>query len=354
MTRHSRRTFLAATAGLTSALAGCGYRHGGGDVHWSTAAPGGLFAPDQYLWTDSYLVARSRSERHYDFDANSWLDGGQLHTTYLADGASGWEFSGGSAYLTMAAGGDTVYVGTGGLRVHAVRGGGEEWEAPVDAPPVALARGGETVYAVTDEGTLHALAAANGTPRWRVDVGEGFAGTLVADESGAFAVRAGSGGGVTALGTDGGRRWEWADAAPRDDVPPTVTGGTLYLPSRSGLVALDAASGTERWRGEGGGSPRGSPEALDETVYYSTSGGVSAYDAESGDRRWEMGRPTTPPAVVGDRLVVGANGAVVGYDAGEGRRLWRESVDGGGVTATARDGTAVVVTGEGRIRAYEP
>lgn len=355
--RSSRRRVLAALAGAASALAGCGYRHGGGDLRRSTNAPTGLFSVDEYLWTASHLVARSVSGRRYDFEREVWTDGGSLDAVGLdGDGTGGWSYSGDSDFLLARAGADVVHVGTDIPAVVAVRDGEERWRSSLDAPPVALAAGGEAMYAASREGTLHALTAEAGARRWRMGTGGTFDGTLAAGADGVYVARsAGEWSGVRAYGADGSVRWTNADLEPRSgEVPPTVRDGTLYVPTASGLAALDRSGGAERWRAELYGTPRASPRVVDGTLYYTVGTRLVTREAATGERGWSASGPVTAPAVVGGRVVAGTRDGAVGYDAAAGRRRWRVPVEGGVRTAAAGDGVALVVTGESELRAYEP
>ena len=54
------------------------------------------------------------------------------------------------------------------------------------------------------------------------------------------------------------------------------------------LVAFDARTGAEEWRGETRGSQSSSPAIADGMVFVgATDGGMYAFDAESGDARWQ-------------------------------------------------------------------
>lgn len=84
----SRRRFLAAAGlGVASALAGCGYRPGGGDLAWeSSLAGGGLLGVDD-RWIlpagDRLFVLRNRSGRTYDFESETWYDAENAAVTAL-------------------------------------------------------------------------------------------------------------------------------------------------------------------------------------------------------------------------------------------------------------------------------
>jgi len=75
----SRRRFLAAAGvGLAGALAGCGYRPGGGDRAWeSSLGGGGLFGAGGRWFLpagDRLVVVRNQSGRTYDLEDDAWRD----------------------------------------------------------------------------------------------------------------------------------------------------------------------------------------------------------------------------------------------------------------------------------------
>ncbi len=115
---------------------------------------------------------------------------------------------------------------------------------------------------------------------------------------------------------------------------PAAWAGVLYVSTESGVVALDGATGAERWRYEEGAgdrtttglpvqAPRGSPVVAprgDGTAVYAslpTAPAVVALDAETGTLLWrtDVGDPDfaealrTNPILAGDVLVVGPTGA---------------------------------------------
>lgn len=237
--------------------------------------------------------------------------GDALFASRLPDGRRLWTFRGEGTALAPAA----------------VAGGLALWTAQ---------RGGGT--AGNETGTLYAVDLATGKPRWSHAVrGVGAVGGV--------AVRGGTvflGAPATALDLASGRvLW----TAPRAGVPlgsPTLSpaGDVLYVGSlsadgRHGAVsALSAADGRVRWRAELG---------ADETLMFldrvwtagplvivpSLSGRVIALDAATGAERWRH-TPEAPRlgavTVHGGRVYLALqNGQVVALDAATGRPAARFS-----------------------------
>ncbi len=77
----------------------------------------------------------------------------------------------------------------------------------------------------------------------------------------------------------------------------------LVFLQEEGLLALDAATGDERWSFAGAsGMSLGEPAVAGNTVYAAGSLEFYALDAESGDVRWQLERTLAyhSPTVAGD------------------------------------------------------
>ena len=134
----------------------------------------------------------------------------------------------------------------------------------------------------------------------------------------------------------------------RVETTPLVVGHTMYLTEPGAtVVALDAATGAERWRftprlGElrlcCGLVNRGLA-ILDSTLYLGTPDArLLALSARTGAVRWDIAVApsehgyslTSAPLVIGNLVIVGVAGGEFGirgfvdaYDAGSGKRVWR-------------------------------
>lgn len=89
-------------------------------------------------------------------------------------------------------------------------------------------------------------------------------------------------------------RWEFAT----DDIASgcSVVDGTVFVGTDAGwILALDAATGTERWRFDADGAVRSVPAVHEGTVYVGTNEHtLYAIDADSGEKRWQTTLPHRP------------------------------------------------------------
>lgn len=275
---------------------------------------------------------------------------------------------------------------------------------------------GTTVYVFGSEDVLYALDTATGEERWRyVDAtnvghlrvadGTVYAGghdRLVALDSNTGDVRwqyatdgpvyrplAVAGGCVFV--NDSGEHWPasgtaylrvldaetgelvWSYDYPDDCdaafAAPTVGDGVVYVgggshdygDGRGRVVALDTATGNERWS-RVVDQPMNEAMALAHGILYvPVNGSVVALDAADGSRRWQFSldpndRNTmdnvdrySPPAVVGDTVYVGGyDAALYALDAKTGERKWAYAFPGRSRAASQPavvDGTVYVACG---------
>ena len=153
--------------------------------------------------------------------------------------------------------------------------------------------------------------------------------------------------------------WSWETLAGTDEVTPLVHDGVMYIPSRSGVVALDALTGDELWAHLRTGRPMPSNPDLptnrqpglarrniaiyDDKIYAGTSEAqLIALDARTGEVVWEQQvadnelgyRYTSGPIIVKGMVVAGITGCeyykndvcfISAHDAQTGAQLWRTS-----------------------------
>ncbi len=219
---------------------------------------------------------------------------------------------------------------------------------------------GDLVYASSDDGTLHALALADGSERWSFQGG-------VVPLSGPTVV-----GGVVYVfdakgqlfavdASTGRQRWR-SGSSLLGAVNPTLGAGRLYVGTADGaLVALDAGSGAEVWRSTVAKSGLvNAPAYADGLVYVgSAQGGFVAVDASTGKLAWHLDTGSDPlgTAVVAAGIVyIGApSDATTGHlwalDARTGRLLWQ--VDRDLAAPAVADGVAYTASTVGLVAALD-
>lgn len=157
---------------------------------------------------------------------------------------------------------------------------------------------------------------------------------------------------------------------------PVVAGGLVYVLTsaykQGRLLALDAATGTQRWAQPIGVSLgcSATPSVARGRVYAPASGRLVAYDARSGAVQWREGEyvicgPTSTPTVMAGRVFTTTTGLPVlqARDAVSGKLLWQREVcidvpDSGCHYATnfaplaAGDGSVYVTNYVGGVAAY--
>lgn len=217
-----------------------------------------------------------------------------------------WGFESGETWTSSpSASGELVVFGARDGHVYAVdaRSGRERWRydagARVYSSP-AIAAG--TVYVGGQDGYVHAIDLAAGTRKWR------FATEGTKLESGDF-------------GFD------------RTTVQssPAVAGGVVYVGARDGWhYAIDAATGTERWRVDHKISwVNTSPAASGGMVFVGSSDGhfIQAVDAAGGVEQWRTPSVNivwSSPAVDAERLYIGeGDGTLYALEKRTGREVWR-------------------------------
>jgi outer membrane protein assembly factor BamB len=130
----------------------------------------------------------------------------------------------------------------------------------------------------------------------------------------------------------------WAIEIPGPSTRPVVVDGRAYLPTASALLAVDAATGEELWRTDGGDAPMWPRSVVvhDDTVYVTQveEPHLLALDPATGDRQWTFsgaGHGLYPLLVDPDRptLFTGdGEGGVYALDPATGERRWRAEVFG--------------------------
>lgn len=225
------------------------------------------------------------------------------------------------------------------------------WKLPLDGaslttPVVAEGR----VYAGTFAGTVYGAEAVTGRQLWTFRL----AGTghikvrgISYDQGRLFVVsETDMGGSLVALDVSGDAQPTqlWQVALPdRSFSAPLVAGGlvTVGCNDSSGngtLVALDAATGKERWRQQLFGDVWRSNQAAsgDTLIALSYMGQVMAYDLKTGAQHWSQNlggffEPGASPVIVGDTVYVASSvdwaGKVAAFNLASGARRWVYETD---------------------------
>jgi len=271
-------------------------------------------------------------------------DAGKLGAYRATGSARLWEFPGKDAdldlegiYGTPDLENDTVYLTgyNGSVAAVAASDGSERWRHKagdrVIGAPLAL---GDTVYAGTDGGDVVALDRATGNERWRISAGNQIWATPVTDGNTIFV--AAMNGTVTAFNLDGSERWQSEVASGAIAGTPALVDGILYVGSYDRrLYAVDAATGETRWQF---GSARNwfwtEPLIDGDTVLAgSLDGHVYAVDRQTGEERWrtDVRAPVRARLAVSNGVLVvpTAGGQLWGLQRDTGQQAWQPVAVGG-------------------------
>jgi eukaryotic-like serine/threonine-protein kinase len=211
--------------------------------------------------------------------------------------------------------GGVVYVGSGDGHVLAIDrlSGHTRWSydagSPVQSSPAAAAG---LVFVESRDGAIHGIDAATGKRRWRVSTGP-LLPLPWGHESGDVYLSS-----------------------------PNYSNGMVVVGAGDGYVyALDAATGTTRWRARTEGRVRGTPAVAGNRVFVgSVDGRVYAFDLVTGKQQWRYDTEgaslhsenfgfdrrsiQSSPAVVNGVVFVGArDGMLYALDANAGTLRWR-------------------------------
>lgn len=249
-------------------------------------------------------------------------------------------------------------------RIHALAAstGDERWQVPLrsepNAPPaVSGDRIVVTARRALERGRIVCFRKRYGDEEWLFDVDARLTAAPTVDGTAVYV--ADWAGRVFALSVhDGSVRWSRqiaTDGHSRTFTEPVaVNDGTLYLGSQSGatgLVAIDAQSGTQLWSESTGAVTQG-PVVGDDIVAVVTQELVVAFDTD-GTRRWSFNPPERDPrpVAVDDRHVyVPARGTLYAIDR-NGERAWTYERSEGRVGTPTVAGDSVLVRGEDRLTA---
>ncbi|HYK95470.1 MAG TPA: PQQ-binding-like beta-propeller repeat protein [Candidatus Dormibacteraeota bacterium] len=252
-------------------------------------------------------------------------------------------------------------------KVHALdpATGAEHWSFQADGPiDGAAASVGDTVLTATEVGTAYALDARTGGVRWRTGLPAGVTRSVSASRDTLFV---GAGGILVALRlSDGAILWQSSVASSGDCGTPTVAGGLAFDATgidgdaldAKGVVAVDAATGTVRWRFASPTHDQAYTPAVSAGRGYivSEDGTVVALDAATGAVAWtaKTGAPNEALATVSGGIVyVPTNGqTLVALDAATGSIQWRAPIRGVPYAPVVAHGMVLVGTNVGALYAF--
>ena len=177
-----------------------------------------------------------------------------------------------------------VYVQTWGRQVWCLdrKRGGTRWTFSFPASPAddhrqgGLVRVGGLLLVPAWNGTLYALDALTGQPRWQFEGGLPLRSAVTV--AGDRLYLAGGNGRLSALGLDGTLLWQAENESPLLATPAVTSDGPVVV-DREGRVTAYAAEGQLRWRRE-----------LDEPCYYAApvADGESLFVATAGGSLWKL------------------------------------------------------------------
>ena len=259
-----------------------------------------------------------------------------------------------------------VYSGSGPSAAHRIR-----WkfhtDARVLASPVIYKN---VVYVGSVDGTFYAIDLASGQARWKFDTEGIIPGSAAITNDIAYfesydgklyAVDIKTGKAKWTFSTGGERRFAAQHLhgfdPPNETMPdfwdfylssPAVADGTVYFGSGDGNVyALDAATGSLKWKFQTGNVVHASPAIANHTVYIgSWDTYFYALDASSGALKWKFKTGDDPKihnqegiqssaAVVDGMVYFGARDShLYALDATTGEKKWADYNDRGWVSAS--------------------
>ncbi len=307
-----------------------------------------------------------------------------------------WQFkTGGTVLGSPVASGGIVYAGSSDQHLYAIdrETGKEKWKFRTDsavAGTAAVADG--LVYFGSFDGRFYAVDAANGQLKWRFETagerrfshkylhGLQPAGEVMADPwdfwlsspavwNGMVFFGSGDGNIYALDAVSGSLKWRF----PTGDVvhsSPAIANGVLYAGSWDGLLyALEAGTGKLLWRMQAGTDPQtgnqqgfqASPAVVDGMVYTGCrDANVYAVDAKTGKQKWAYPNNgswvITSPAVHQGVVYFGTSdsGLFHGLDAKSGGRLFTSDSKFPVFSSPAvANGAVYFGTFEGKLYAYD-
>lgn len=242
---------------------------------------------------------------------------------------------------------------------------------PASSPPAVV---DDTVFFGSYDGHVYALATADGSRRWRYEVGDAvLSAPAVVDGT----VYVGSTGHVlyAVSAADGSEEWRYATSGAVE--APTVVNGTVYVGSGNTVHAVSAGDGTEQWHIQTG-HVRASPAVAAGTVYVGTgpvdpiecqgrecnevgfteverpdAHSLIAVSAADGTEQWRYQTSgwvrASPTVADGSVYAVSGDETVYALSAADGSERWSTATDWAKASPAVADGTVYVGSYDGPV-----
>jgi len=195
------------------------------------------------------------------------------------------------------------------------------------------------VYFGSADGTLYAAEAQTGKEKWKFEVKDLSMAPVVVGEKSVFVV--GTKGGRVCFAVDiasGEEKWRYRGfnlraLAYSDGVVYARTGSTEVE-----LVALDAATGKQKWKLGSEGTPVGCPAVSDGTLYFASKKAegfyLNAVHAGTGEVKWRFATgkgAAAYPLATGKAVYFAATdpkpGGIFAVDVATGEQIWKLDIE---------------------------
>lgn len=286
---------------------------------------------------------------------------GRLLALDVSTGSQRWVSQADGLVGSPAIAGDRIIALGKDGSINAIRmDGSSEWRTAADlAPNSTPLVTGDVLIAGGRGGAIQAFDAANGAARWNVRTGDELPRAAAGDETHAY-IGSHDGRLYAIEAATGATAWTLDAAADHFATPAIRDGRVLAMAATSddaSLLAVDAASGVERWRfvpPDGRGLH--SPSVDDGAVYISSDRSFYALDPDDGSVAWarEGERWNTAGIAIADSALYAfeSGGTLHAMDARTGSEVWRLYVGGDVATGTTiADGRLIIGTDGGDVMA---
>ncbi|MFX4271641.1 PQQ-binding-like beta-propeller repeat protein [Propionibacteriaceae bacterium Y1685] len=247
----------------------------------------------------------------------------------------------GGTVLGVTALGDLVLVATTDRTLVAYAGGLRRWSAPLDdvalAAPVLVAPGRAAV--ATLDGTMQVIDLADGRTLWSAETEGGLTTTPVTD--GRSVVAYDNDGNLTGWDVATGEQTFSSETFRGDPEQLAVAGGRVLTQHLADVDAYDLADGTRVWT-RAVGEDTAMAGADDQLVVTGPTGTV-ALDAATGEQRWQAPPARAVTSITGGWAVLDDESMTIRSSDGAEIRSWAVSLTGV---------DPVLINGAGRVWAF--